>query len=506
MGREQRRQEMKQADFDDLFSAPAEPEKEIGPISPIGPVAPTAPAARRPESVSQLTRRLRLLIEGSFASVWVEGEISNFRAHPSGHFYFTLKDAQAQIPAVMFRHANQRLQFKPTDGLKVIVSGSVQLYEPQGKYQIVCDTMEPAGVGALQLAFEQLKQQLAAEGLFDPARKKPLPLLPRTIGVVTSPGGAAIRDILHIILRRFPTMHIVLVPVPVQGEGAAQHIADAIDLCNELNRQHERDPARQRLFFDVLIVGRGGGSIEDLWAFNEEPVARAIARSAIPIISAVGHETDYTIADFVADLRAPTPSAAAELVVQPRDTFVAHIAECQRRTQAVLDRTLQSLQRRLDRAVTHYALREPHRIIMAYSQRVDELRSATETVLRERMQAAEGRTAAALHVLRSARVLFARQLAQHERVAHLHRAALEQALEHALARKRDALLHHLARVEALGPAAVLRRGYTITRDAASGRPITSASAITPGAGLRTQFADGCVDSTVTQITPQPRNH
>lgn len=494
---------MKQADFEDLFSAPAEPEKEIGPVGPIGPISC---AARRPESVSQLTRRLRLLIEGSFASVWVEGEISNFRAHPSGHFYFTLKDAQAQIPAAMFRSANQRLQFRPADGMKVIVSGSVQLYEPQGKYQIVCDTMEPAGIGALQLAFEQLKQKLAAEGLFDAARKKPLPLLPRTIGVITSPSGAAIRDILHIILRRFPTMHIVLVPVPVQGEGAALRIAKAIDLCNELNRTHDQDPARHRLHFDVLIVGRGGGSIEDLWAFNEEPVARAIARSAIPIISAVGHETDYTIADFVADLRAPTPSAAAELVVQPRETFITRIAECRRRTEAVLDRTLQLLQRRLDRAVTHYALREPQRIVMAYSQRVDELRTNAETVLCARLQHVDARTAAALQVLRSARVLFARQLAQHERVARLQRAALESALEHLLARKRDALMHHLARVEALGPAAVLRRGYTITRDAVSSRPITSAATVMPGAALRTQFADGCVDSTVTQVTPQPRRH
>jgi len=492
---------MRQTDPDDLFSRAAAEEK-IGPIRPIVPVSPATPR-RAPESVAQLTRRLRLLIEGSFASVWVEGEISNFRAHPSGHFYFTLKDAQAQIPAVMFRGANLRLHFTPADGLKVIVSGSVQLYEPQGKYQIVCETMEPAGIGALQLAFEQLKRTLAAEGLFDAARKKPLPLLPRTIGVITSPSGAAIRDIVQIILRRFPTMHIVLVPVPVQGEGAAQHIAHAIDLCNSLNRAHEHDPARHRLFFDVLIVGRGGGSIEDLWAFNEEPVARAIARSAIPIISAVGHETDFTIADFVADLRAPTPSAAAELVVQPRESFRAHIAECQRRIHAALDRTLQAVQRRFDRAVTHYALREPQRIIMAYSQRLDELRAAVETVLRECLQAAQTRTSAALHVLRSARVLFSRQLAQYEHVAQLQRAALETALGHVLARKRAALLQQLARVEALGPLAVLRRGYTITRLADSGHPVCSAAAVAPGTALRTQFADGCVDSTVTQVSPQP---
>jgi len=486
---------MKQADFDDLFSAPAEAKKEIGPIRPAGSTA--SEKARKPESITQLTRRLRLLIEGSFSAVWVEGEISNLRAHPSGHVYFTLKDAQAQIPAVMFRGASQRLPFRPADGLKVIVSGSVKLYEPQGKYQIVCDTMEPGGIGALQLAFEQLKRTLAEEGLFDAARKKPLPLLPRTIGVVTSPSGAALRDILHVIYRRFPAMHVVLVPVPVQGEGAAARIARALDLCNQINRRHAADPARHGLWFDVLIVGRGGGSIEDLWAFNEEPVARAIARSAIPVISAVGHETDFTIADFVADLRAPTPSAAAELAVQPRATFLTRIAESRRRAGAALDRVMAGYHRRLDRVVTHYALREPQRLVIEHSQRLDELAGAARTLMHARLQDSGARLGAALQVLRAARTLFLRQIAQHARVAGLQRAALEAALEHSLARKRDALMRRLAQVEALGPAAVLRRGYTITRRADTGAPLSSAAAAAPGDLLRTHFSDGVVESTVT---------
>ncbi|MCX7846701.1 MAG: exodeoxyribonuclease VII large subunit [bacterium] len=478
---------MKQSELSDLFGSSTEPSCAVRP--------------REPETVTQLTRRLRLLIEGSFASVWVEGEISNFRAHPSGHWYFTLKDEGAQIAAAMFRNANQRVQFKPADGLKVIVTGSVQVYEPQGKYQIVCETMEPGGIGALQLAFEQLKRKLAAEGLFDSARKKRLPLLPHTIGVVTSPSGAAIRDIVNIILRRFPTMHIVLVPVQVQGEGAAQQIAAAIDWCNEITRKHAQDPTRYPLCFDVLIVGRGGGSIEDLWAFNEEVVARAIARSAIPIISAVGHETDYTIADFVADLRAPTPSAAAELVVQPREVLVGRVNETRRRAQAALERQVQSVQRRLDRIMTHYALREPERIILHYSQRVDELQNAARALMSERMRATEARVAAALQVVRSARTLFGRQLEHQSHVLRLQRVALETAMEHSLARKRDALLRLMAQMEALGPVAVLRRGYTITRAAETGLPITSVARVAPGQALRTQFADGVADSTVTLVRP-----
>ncbi len=269
------------------------------------------PSSFRPiYTVSQLTAEVKTLLEGKFEHVWVEGEISNSRLPSSGHLYFTLKDESAQVRAVMFRMQNRLLKFDPEDGLKVVCYGRLTVYEPRGEYQIVVDHMEPKGLGALQLAFEQLKEKLAREGLFDPAHKKPLPPLPQKIGIVTSSTGAAIRDILQIIDRRFANVHILLYPVRVQGPGSAQEIAQAID---ELS---------QWPGLDVMIIGRGGGSLEDLWAFNEEVVARAIFRSRVPIISAVGHEIDFTIADFVADLRAPTPSAAAELVVRNKVELV----------------------------------------------------------------------------------------------------------------------------------------------------------------------------------------
>src|SRR3990172_5484797 len=252
--------------------------------------------------VSELTREIKDILEGKFYEVWVEGEISNLRIPPSGHLYFTLKDDSSQIRAVLFRLQARALRFIPEDGLHVICGGRISVYEKRGEYQLILETMEPKGVGALQLAFLQLKDKLEKEGFFDPGRRKPIPMFPQAIGIVTSPTGAVIRDMLHIIERRFKNVRIVLYPVRVQGEGAALEIAGGIDYFNALNE------------VDVIIVGRGGGSIEDLWAFNEEEVARAIYHSKIPIISAVGHETDYTIADFVADLRAPTPSAAAELV------------------------------------------------------------------------------------------------------------------------------------------------------------------------------------------------
>src|ERR1700722_5455062 len=251
--------------------------------------------------VSELTERIRDLLEGHFGDVWVEGEVSNCRSAQSKHLYFTLKDARAQIRCVCFRDQLRGLKFCPEDGLHVTVRGSLGVYELRGEYQIYVSYIEPVGLGALQLAFEQLKKKLEAEGLFDDARKKPLPVLPRCIGVVSSPKGAAIRDILRVLKRRFANVHVQIYPVKVQGDGAAAEIAGGVRYFNRAK------------FADVVIVARGGGSLEDLWAFNEEAVARAISESAIPVITGIGHETDFTIADFVADLRAPTPSAAAEI-------------------------------------------------------------------------------------------------------------------------------------------------------------------------------------------------
>src|SRR5262249_46673299 len=287
----------------DLFDLPFEEEP------PDEPPAPTPVAARRVLTVTELTIRVRDLLEDHFLEVWVEGELSNCRLWNTGHLYFTLKDQSSQVRGVIFRRALRYLRFKPADGLRVVARGRLSVYEPKGEYQLVCEHLEPHGLGALQLAFDQLKQRLQAEGLFDAARKRPLPALPRKIGIVTSLHGRAIRDIIKVLRRRYVNAHLVICPARVQGQDAAPDVARAL-------RQIARVPG-----VDVVIVGRGGGSIEDLWAFNEEMVARAISRVPVPVISAVGHETDVTIADFVADLRAPTPSAAAELVVSAKDEF-----------------------------------------------------------------------------------------------------------------------------------------------------------------------------------------
>jgi len=305
----------------DLFSEPFEEDRKP-------PAAPSVPQ-RRIVTVSELTAAIRGLLETSFGDIWVDGEISNCRLWNTGHLYFTLKDGGSQIKAVMFRSAVRYLKFKPEDGLRVIARGRLGVYEPKGEYQFVCEHLEPHGLGALQLAFEQLKKKLQAEGLFDAARKRPLPALPRKIGIVTSLEGAALRDIIKVLRRRHPNAHLVIRPARVQGDGAAGEVAQAL-------RAIVKVPGVQ-----VVIVGRGGGSLEDLRAFNQEVVARAIAASPVPIISAVGHETDVTIADFVADLRAPTPSAAAEMVVAAKDEFGRRIDRLAQRLTAVARAGLQ---------------------------------------------------------------------------------------------------------------------------------------------------------------------
>src|SRR5712691_2184438 len=305
------------------------------PADPRHTTAPAPVAARRVWSVTELTVRVRDLLEAEFFEVWVEGELSNCRVWNTGHLYFTLKDGSSSIRSVIFRSALRSLKFKPADGLRVVARGRVSVYEPKGEYQLVCEHLEPHGLGALQLAFDQLKKRLQDEGLFDAARKRPLPALPRKIGIVTSLDGAAIRDIIKILRRRYASAHVVICPARVQGEDAAPEIARAL-------RQIGRVPG-----VDVVIVARGGGSIEDLWAFNEEAVARAIARVPLPVIWAVGHETDVTIADFVADVRAPTPSAAAELVVSAKDEFCGRIDRLHGRLSAAARARVQGLSRRV---------------------------------------------------------------------------------------------------------------------------------------------------------------
>jgi exodeoxyribonuclease VII large subunit len=321
---------------------------------------------RRVYTVSALTTEVKAVLEDSFPAIWVEGEISNFKHHTSGHMYFTLKDAQAQIRGVMFRGHNRLLRFQPTDGLAVLVCGAVTVYERRGDYQITAEFMEPKGVGALQLAFEQLKARLEAEGLFRDSRKRPLPLLPRKIGIVTSPTGAVIRDMLTIIGRRFPGLEVLIHPVAVQGASAAGEIAAA------LRRLGSRGD------LDVLIVARGGGSLEDLWAFNEEIVARALAASPIPVISAVGHETDVTIADFVADLRAPTPSAAAELVVAQRDELRQRVDELTARGLSAIQRVMTVRRSRVEMLGRHLLLLSPVTRLARQADRLQDLRRRLE--------------------------------------------------------------------------------------------------------------------------------
>jgi len=328
---------------------------------------------RRIYTVSDLTARIRDLLARSFTDVSVQGEISNCRPASSGHIYFTLKDERAQVRCVLFKQQQRGMKFRPEDGLKVTVRGSVGVFEARGEYQIYVESVEPLGRGALQVAFEQLKKRLDAEGLFDPARKKALPLLPSRIGLITSPTGAAVRDVVRILKRRFPNVHLMLYPVRVQGEGAAEEIVQALA---HFNRKRSAD---------VILLARGGGSIEDLWAFNEERVARAIAACLVPVISGVGHETDFTIADFVADVRASTPSAAAELVVQTRREFDKHVADLRESLESLVRYRLLEWSRRVHELSGRRGFRRPLDLLRQRRQRADELTSRLALGLRARL-------------------------------------------------------------------------------------------------------------------------
>jgi exodeoxyribonuclease VII large subunit len=329
---------------------------------------------RKIYTVSELVEQARGLLETSFKKVWVEGEISNFKSHTSGHFYFTLKDANSQLRSAMFRGSNRNVRFQVEDGLKVLAGGRLSLYTARGDFQMVVEAMEPAGLGSLQLAFEQLKKKLAQEGLFASERKKALPEFPQHIAVITSPTGAAIRDVLNVTGRRSPLANVSVYPVRVQGEGSAQEIAHALRRLNEEAR------------WDVIICGRGGGSLEDLWAFNEEIVVRAIAESKIPIISAVGHEVDYTIADFVADVRAETPTAAAEMVVKDRIEVLERIRSYQRMLVSTTTERLRNFRQRLDRVLTSRLLQKPLAVFEPLGQRLDDLTSALQEKLNTRVR------------------------------------------------------------------------------------------------------------------------
>ncbi|MGE3973683.1 MAG: exodeoxyribonuclease VII large subunit [Bdellovibrionales bacterium] len=379
------------SDRQDLFSYAASAD-----VSPdAASKAETESSEPHVYSISELNRLVKNTIESEFPLIWIRGEISNFKPHSSGHFYFSLKDATSQISAVMFKGHNSRLKFRPEDGMEVMIRGRLTVYEPRGSYQVFCELMEPVGAGALQKAFEQLKKKLESEGLFDVKKKRPLPAFPKRVALVTSPTGAAIRDMLNVLTRRCKNLDITLIATAVQGEAAPMEIVKAIELANSVL------PA-----YDVMIVGRGGGSIEDLWAFNTEPVARAIHASKIPTVSAVGHEIDFTIADFVADLRAPTPSAAAELVVKNMSDVLDQLKVFQQRLQHLC---LSSIQRRLERLqLTSRRLIDPKRKLQDMAIRCDELIDRLKNQWRyilERKQSQLGRSMSLLDSLSPLKVI-----------------------------------------------------------------------------------------------------
>ncbi len=441
---------------------------------------------RKVYSIRELTRRIKAALESQFGEVWVEGELSNVSQPSSGHLYFTIKDEDAQLSAVMFRGNQRGLAFKPRDGVLVQAHGEISVYERSGRYQIVVRALEEGGKGALQARFEALKEKLRKEGLFERARKRPLPLLPRHVAVVTSPTGAAIRDILNVIARRFPNLHMVVVPTSVQGVGAAESIAAGIDLANAVGG------------FDVLIVGRGGGSIEDLWCFNEEVVARAIIRSRIPVISAVGHEIDFTISDFVADLRAPTPSAAAELVVGRKDAFEARIAVLEKQLAQHLRTRLVAVRGRLTTLARHYVFREPANLVLRHRQRLATLRGAMQHQLVGGVRDVRQRVMMTQGTMRHCLVGGLREVRQRvdENGARMgHRLALRRQLA------AERLTRYRLQLRALDPRGVLGRGYTLTRTV-EGRVLASVKDLAVGQRLVTEFGDGCVVSTAETVTPK----
>jgi exodeoxyribonuclease VII large subunit len=431
-------------------------------------------------TVSEVTEQIKDTLESEFFALHVQGEVSNYKRHQSGHWYFTLKDSHSQLRAVFYRQWNRLMRFEPENGLEVRVRGRLSVYEPRGEYQIIVEVMEPLGVGAMQLAFEQQVKRLAAEGLFDETRKRKLPLLPRRVGIVTSPAGAALRDMLQVLGRRNRGIDVIITPVKVQGTGAAREIVEAIRLLNK----HAKKPGNE---IDVIIVGRGGGSIEDLWAFNEEPVARAIYESEIPVVSAVGHETDYTIADFVADYRAPTPSAAAEIVAAESRDLAARIERLQISLARAMNHTLLMRKSHLRDLIESRGFAETAQTVLSLSARRRELETRAAGALRARLRDSGSKFQDANRRLESTdfRALIAIKSGRLE--------ALDHRLSRAAQRILDAETHKLAvavsKLDMLSPLAVLGRGYALVRDE-TGNLISRAAMVRTGQKLALRFEDG----------------
>jgi exodeoxyribonuclease VII large subunit len=451
---------------------------------------------RRPLTVSELTNSVRTTLESRYASVWVEGEISNFKAHSSGHWYFTLKDKNAQLRAKCFRSANTRIRFRPTDGLHVRARGKLTVYAPRGEYEMVVEALDPVGAGALQVAFEQLRDRLRAEGLFAKELKRPLPIFPRRVGIVTSPTGAAIRDILNVISRRTRTVHVLFAPARVQGDHAGPDIARAIQFINQYHERALRE-GRTSDLVDVLIVGRGGGSTEDLWAFNQEEVARAIRKSKIPVISAVGHETDFTIADFVADHRAATPSAAAEIVAAHEDQLCSRLEQ--------LGRQLVRLTRY--RIVEARSSVQEHALSRVFDEVKTRLRNARidtnsrvhnlEILMGQSLQRARSRTNTVFQKLSPTR-LEMRSAALRTRLESASNSC-DTAIEAQLQRARERLALSAASLDALSPLAVLHRGYAIAQDS-SGKLLRDVKQVAVGDEVDVRLAKGRLTTRVADVS------
>jgi len=438
-------------------------------------------------TVSALTEEIKDILEAHFDFIWVEGEISNFRAPSSGHYYMVLKDEQAQIRAVMFRPQTRYLKFTPEDGMKVIAQGRIGLYQPRGEYQIILDYLEPLGIGALALAFEQLKKKLAAEGVFDESIKKPLPFLPQRVAVITSPTGAAIRDFLKIIHRRFANIEIIIVPVKVQGEEAAAEMVQALETVN------------RELHVDVIVLTRGGGSLEDLWAFNQENLALAIRASRIPVVSAVGHEIDMTISDLAADLRAPTPSAAAELLVTEKESLIERLKEMRGRLELDIKSYLSHLNQRL--ILLSKGLPDPRKQLADAWMRLDDNHGRLLRLIklsieeRQRNLAAEGRAL----LLHSPMKILA-SLGQR---IDFQRRTLILVMHKRLKENQMALSHLEERLEDLNPTSVLKRGYSITRKLPENVILRDVSGLKRGDHVNVTLAQGELDCQIEKIT-RPR--
>lgn len=440
-------------------------------------------APQRHYTVGDLTEAIRNALSADFTDIWVAGEISGAKSAPSGHIYFTLKDSNAQIRCALFARTARFIKFRPQDGVEALVRGRVDVYAPRGEYQLLVDAIEPRGYGALQVAFEQLKQKLASEGLFDAARKRALPPYPRRIGIVTSIAGAVLRDMLNILTRRFPGLHIRIYPALVQGEGSVEQVCRGVEHFSRSN------------WAEVVIVARGGGSVEDLWTFNEEALARIIAASRVPVISAVGHETDFTICDFVADLRAPTPSAAAELVIGTREQLIERIVTLDSRFIQTIRYRLAVSRRLLHQLSVDRAGGSLHRMIGKRLQRVDELEGRARNIMRAAI-AARRRKLAELDLRLRHRDLRLRLTEGHRR---LDRAAarLEECMRRSLARARRKLEPLDAQLMQLSPLRILGRGYAIVHDP-SGAVVKDAAAAPVGTGLAIRLGKGRLDVEVTE--------